>query len=235
MSNWQKICGVVIGVCAWSACGSSVGTGSNTGSDSTSGADTQTASDIMTFAEVGPVSRNPKCDKFDDGVYGAKHPWGGFKSGAFNFTCDTCRGGYKAYNGDWRFIDFKTEDPSTSLDGYMETINFNGNTFTNHLAGPDQGKAVDALIKGWYFCTDAVELPEKAEVMALDTVVPDGAFGNKSNSSLFISLKESAESKDLIAIGIYDGMNNKKYLYENLYCRIGSVIKGKPCDDPFKK
>ncbi len=179
------------------------------------------------------VARNPSCDKFDDGVYGKKLPWSGWKGGGQTFSCNTCRGGYPNLQGSWRFIDFKTEDPSTPLaKSYKEVLKFDGNTLSNHLQESDAGQASEQRIDGWYFCTDAVELKAKDAIFVLERAAPEGLFGNKSGDFFRVSVKINAGSDDLIALGVYSGLSDT-LLGEYLYCRIGTSVAGKACSDPF--
>ncbi len=179
------------------------------------------------------VARDPSCDKFDDGVYGKKLPWSGWQGGGKTFSCNTCRGGYENLQGAWRFIDFKTEDPTTVLGkGYKETLQFDGNTLVNHLFENDAGKITDQRIDGWYFCTDAAELKSKDAIFVLERALPSGAFGNNSGDFLRVSVKINAGTPNLIALGVSSGLDGK-LLGEYLYCKIGSTIAGKPCGDPF--
>jgi hypothetical protein len=179
------------------------------------------------------VARNPSCDKFDDGVYGKKLAWSGWQGGGQTFSCNTCRGGYPNLQGSWRFIDFKTEDPSTPLaKSYKEVLKFDGNTLTNHLQESDAGQASEQRIDGWYFCTDAAELKAKDALFVLERAVPQGLFGNKSGDFFRVSVKINAGSDDLIALGVYSGLSDT-LLGEYLYCRIGSSVAGKACSDPF--
>lgn len=179
------------------------------------------------------VARNPSCDKFDDGVYGKKLPWSGWQGGGKTFSCNTCRGGYQNLQGNWRFIDFKTEDPSTPLGkGYKETLRFDGNTLINRLYENDAGKVTEQTIDGWYFCTDAVELKSKDSIFVLERAQPSGAFGNSSGDFLRVSVKVNAADANLIALGISSGLDGK-LIGEYLYCKVGSTIAGKPCSDPF--
>lgn len=221
------------------ACSSPVSSGSGSSGDGVSASDTGDSSDTSgngdTSGEVSTVPRNPKCGPFDDGTSGKKHAWSGYSADNFTFTCNTCRGGYASLKGTWRFIDFKTEDPATDLQGYAETLQFDGNSWRNHLKGKDNNVQTDATVDGWYFCGDAVEMPVSKmahEVLVVENAVPNGAFGNTIGDAYGVSIKTSTVNSDLIAIGLYDAIDGK-YLYENSYCRIGSTIKGHPCSDPF--
>lgn len=179
------------------------------------------------------AARNPGCDKFDDGVYGKKLPWSGWQGGGQTFTCNTCRGGYPNLQGHWRFIDFKTEDPSTPLaKSYKEVLSFDGNTLRNHLQESDAGQQSEQRIDGWYFCSDAAELKAKDAIFILERAVPEGLFGNKSGDFFRVSVKINAANDDLIALGVYAGLSDT-LLGEYLYCRIGSSVAGKACSDPF--
>jgi len=182
-------------------------------------------------AAVDAPPRSAVCGKFDDGVYGKKHPWSGFVQAGKTYTCNECRGGYPGDQGMWRLIDFKTENPATSLGDYRETLTFDGNTWHEHIAGDDQGKQVDATIDGWFWCADTSELNSGKAVFIAETVVPPGAWG-MSVGAFTADIKSNGDN--LRAIGFdtaFDGGTHAEYIY----CRVGSVINGVACSDPFQK
>lgn len=216
------------------------GAGTNAGADAGPVADTAAA-------EVGPavdasdaaaeVSATSVCGKFDDSTFGKKKPWAPVTADGKKFQCNVCRGGYPNIQGAWRFIDFATEDPTTPLkDGYREVLTLDGNTFTDHLAGKDLGKDVTQTIAGWYFCADPIEMSTGDTVFLLESVAPDGAFGNQQGTVFRASVKADVANPvnpATIALGMSAGIQGK-WIGEFLYCRIGSTVKGKPCTDPFK-
>lgn len=238
---WQWPRAATLGAVAWLACGCSdpAPAASKTALDAAStdaqidSADGAVSDLFVLTGSNTDVSRDPSCDKFDDGVYGKKLPWSGWQGAGKTFSCNTCRGGYENLQGSWRFIDFKTEDPTTGLaKGYKETLHFDGNTLTNHLYEDDAGKVTEQRIDGWYFCTDAAELKSKDAVFVLERAQPSGAFGNSSGDFLRVSVKINAGTPNLIALGVSSGLEGK-LLGEYLYCKVGSTIAGKPCSDPF--
>lgn len=181
-------------------------------------------------ADIQAPTRNPKCDKYDDGVYGKKLPWQGFSAKGKTFTCNACRGGYPNLVGTWRLIEFGKDDPTLPLkDGYKETLTFDGNTFVMHMAGKDLGKDVDATATGWYFCADAAELANKRNIFVFDKVVPEGAFGWPSGH---IISAEILTKGNAIAFGFADTWDGKLPGYFE-YCKVGTDLNGKPCADPF--
>ncbi|MSP93397.1 MAG: hypothetical protein EXR79_16655 [Myxococcales bacterium] len=183
------------------------------------------------------VSATAVCGKSDDSTFGKKKPWSAFTSEGKTFQCNVCRGGYPNIQGAWRFIDFATEDPSTPLkDGYRERLTIDGNTFTNQLEGKDLGKDVTQTIAGWYFCADPNEMSTGDTVFVLESVAPDGAFGNQQGTVFRATVKADAAdpaNPATIALGMSAGIKGK-WIGEFLYCRIGSTLNGKPCSDPFK-
>lgn len=199
------------------------------------GADTSTAVD-------GAITRNPACGKFDDGKHGQKIPWDGFASGATKLTCNSCRGGYPNIVGKWRYVDGKTEDPRVPLkstDGtpYAETLEFDGNTWTNTIAGVDLGKPVTATISGWFFCSDVAELAGAPGVFVQQTVAPEGAFGNKSDTAWRADILTNGTDRILLGDVGFDSLT-KAGTADLPYCRIGSVVDVEgtkvPCTDPMK-
>ena len=179
-------------------------------------------------------NRDGKCGDFDDGCYGKKRSWGGFTAAGKLFTCNACRGGYPNLVGSWRFIDFDTEDPATPLnDGYRETLTFDGNTFSMHLAGTDLGKEAEGTVDGWFFCADGAELANQHAVFEVTKAAPDGLFAWSTGFVWSGDLKVSGSN--LLAFGFhFDGFESGPW-GEALYCRIGSTIKGHACADPFAK
>ncbi len=212
-------------------CGTSaVPTGATSGPADTK-ADAVASPPDVALATDAPT-RSPACGKFDDGVYGQKHPWSGFVQDGKTYTCNECRGGYPGDQGTWRLIDFATENPSTSLGDFRETLTFDGNTWRDHLAGDDLGKQVDAMVDGWFWCADTSELTSGNAVFIVDSVKPEGAFGWQSGMVFSGDIKSNG--KDLRALGLFTGFEGGKH-NEWLYCRVGSTISGVPCSDPFQK
>lgn len=176
-------------------------------------------------------ARNPACDKFDDGTYGKKVPWQGFTHKGKTYTCNTCRGGYPNLVGGWRLVDFDTEDPTVDMNGYKERLSFDGNTFEMRMSGEDLGKQVEAVATGWYFCTDGIELSNQRSIFIFDKVEPDGAFGWKGGA--ITSAETLTQGTNKLAFGFSDEFEGKLPGYST-YCKVGSTVSGKACDDPFK-
>ncbi len=202
--------------------------GDSVATDTVAKADTATAGDA---AKVDTPTRNPKCDKFDDGTYGKKVPWKGFTHKGRTYTCNACRGGYPNLIGSWRLVDFKTEDPSVDLGGDKERLTFDGNVFEMRMYGDDQGKKVDVTATGWFFCADGVELTNQRSIFIFDKVVPEGGMG--WNSGHVTSAELLVQGTNQLAFGFNDDFD-AKLPGHFVYCRVGSMIKGKPCDNPFK-
>lgn len=258
MRTWQRALTflALTGAAALGGCGGTSAPSSS--SDTTaSSSDTTASQDVAdggtsdstggnsdTASDVPKVTRNPKCGKPDDDIYGKKRPWTGFSSGGKTFTCNVCPGGIDFFQGSWRFIDFKTEDPATPLkDGYKEGLYVDGNTFRYRQAGKDEGKDVDATLEGWYFCTDPAEFNPKdgaGVVFVLDKVTPNGAFGNDTGSVFRASVKAEAsdpQNPPTISLGtvfgfLEEGQQGYEH-YEFLYCKAGATVNGHPCLDPF--
>ncbi len=200
------------------ACGSSASSSSNVSSDASG--DTSTA-DLNTS----------KCGKFDDGAYGKKVPWQGYQEGSTVYSCNVCRGGYKASQGQWRLVDGESMDPITPLDvGQAELLTIDGNTFSDHLTGQDLGKQADQTITGWYFCGDAAEIPSMDAVFVIQTAVPDGAFANKAGTSFQALVGSGIGTTDILTLALAPDTT-----HAYVYCRVGSTINGHACTDPFAK
>lgn len=208
------------------ACGTTPsGAGGGAGGDTSAGKD----------SGGGLVLDPSKCGKFDDGTYGKKVPWQGWQGEGKTISCNVCRGGYKNFQGAWRFIDFKTEDPATPLgDGVAELLTIDGNTFVDRITGPDPDKQADQTTQGYYFCGDAAEIPSMDAVFVIQKATPDGAFGNKTGGFFRASVKSGQGNDNLIALGLSEGLTGK-LIGEFIYCKVGSTIAGHPCSDPFQK
>lgn len=183
----------------------------------------------------GPVTRDRACSPFDDGVYGQKVPWEGFVYQGTTYSCNTCRGGLERLQGTWRYYDDPDDPRKPDPAEYAETLSFDGNTWTNHLRGDDNGTRVDAVLRGWYFCADQPENDKKVTAFIVTSAEPEGAFGNQSGLVWSADLLEGGRNDMLMFF--YDGIattatDDKHYQY--LYCRIGEQVHGQLCADPFE-
>ena len=182
-------------------------------------------------ADVAAATRNPACGAFDDTKRGQKQGWGGYTIGKQVFTCNVCRGGDPLLQGKWRQIDFKTEDPATPMGDDKELLTVDGNVWHDRIGGKDtDGKVKEQTVDGWYFCSDAAEWPSKDQFWVVEQATPSGLFGNAKGNVL--RLLALTNGKDLMALTIYDSVTSTKTKTYN-YCRVGSTIKGHPCNDPF--
>ncbi len=198
------------------------------------GSSTDAASGTQTWqptTDVTSVPRNPACGPFDDSKLGQKQGWSGYTIGKQVFTCNVCRGGDSLLQGKWRQIDFATEDPATPMGDDKELLTVDGNVWRDRIAGKDKdGKVKEQTVDGWYFCSDAAEWPSKDQFWVLEQAVPPSLFGN--NKGNVLRLLALTKGKDLLALTIYDAVDSKTTKTYN-YCRVGSTIKGHPCNDPF--
>jgi hypothetical protein len=167
-------------------------------------------------------------------VAGTVHAWPGkFSAGGKSYTKDACPNGRKELQGSWRQVDSQTEDPATPFsDGTKEVITFDGNTFTDHLAGPDNGKLTEQTSSGWYWCGDPSELSSGHNVVVLEKASPEGAFGNSSGD--IFSAEWLTQGPNQMAYGLFSGFEGKSN-GSYFYCRIGSTVNGHCCNDPFAK
>jgi hypothetical protein len=171
------------------------------------------------------------CGSFDDGTYGKKWPWQGYTSGAKQFACNVCRGGYANLQGDWRFVDFASEDPATPVTT-LERLRIDGNTWSDRIRGDEGGKTVEQTLSGWYFCSDAAEMPSMDAVFVIDKAEPDGAFGNRAGTVFRATVKVKMGHDNQIALGLSNGIDGP-FIGEFAYCKVGTTVGGHPCLDPF--
>ena len=87
------------------------------------------------------------------------------------------------------------------------------------------------MAKGWFFCADGAELANQRAIFVFDSVTPNGAFGWSSGH--VTSAETLTQGTTKLAFGFNDDFEAKLPGYFT-YCKIGSLIDGKPCDDPFK-
>ncbi|GEM_PF-2235252 len=256
-SSWPHV--LIVIACGFAvACSDDDGGGTDKDSgataDGASGADAggsndggSSSADAATAGDAGPAGRNAKCTNFDDGVYGKKRAWAAFTHKGTTYTCNVCRGGRKDLQGTWRLVDFDTEDPRTPLkskDGslYRETISIDGNHWSSRLVGKDLGKAVDAKLDGYYFCSDIAEVKGEPTIFVQQTVTPEGAFGNDSKSAWGATVLHKGADRLSLTDLRFDDLS-KPGKQSALYCRVGAKVKVKEkgkdidvlCDDPFKK
>ncbi|MEE2780200.1 MAG: hypothetical protein VYE15_06745, partial [Myxococcota bacterium] len=89
--------------------------------DNDNGTRTIYCQDGQTFTIPGgtsdwkPVERNPLCEEAASDDPGSPVPWGGFEHKGTQYTCNRCLSGDPLIQGDWRLIDFDTEDPNVTL------------------------------------------------------------------------------------------------------------------------
>src|SRR5262249_23177232 len=112
---------VVVPIFALAACGddnkgssdSTSDTTADTSHPDTSGGDTtpgdgapgtSALTGVSTNVQVTTPTPNAGCDatKVDNGVNGAKYPWGGLTAGGVSYTCNSCPTGLKDFQGKWR-------------------------------------------------------------------------------------------------------------------------------------
>lgn len=176
-------------------------------------------------------TRDQNCAAFDDKVHGCKYPWAGFVAGTQSFTCNACRGGDPLAQGAWRFVDFTTEDPTTPLNAELkQRLVVDGNTWHLRRSYVKDGVKGDIRIDGWYFCSDAAEMPSKDVVWVVTAVSPPGGFGYEPGSHYSGTFK--TKGTDMLAWGLYEGMHSGKH-FEEIYCRVGTKVQDKDCTDPF--
>lgn len=184
------------------------------------------ATDTSDTASSGPCKSLPA-------PAGTVKPWTEFAFAGKTYKLNKCEKGDPLLQGSWRLVDFETEDPATPLsDTAKEVFTFDGNTFTDHLSGPDLGKETEQTNSGWYFCGDVSELSSKRHVMIIDKAIPNGTFGNSVGDTYSVEFLMDGANK--MAFGLAKSFEGKVEGY-NKFCRIGSTVNGHCCNDPFAK
>ncbi len=176
-------------------------------------------------------TRAPGCEAPDDGSYGCKRAWTGLTVGGKPYTCNRCRGGDPVAQGRWRAIDFESEDPTVALPkARREVLVIDGNTW--HLrARVGEGAAMEeARVDGWYACSDGAELKSERLIFSTTQVLPAGALGWVAPDVFTGHFLTSGPN--LLAFGLYAGFETD-WIGDIKYCRIGAVVEGKSCTDPF--
>jgi len=226
-------------------------TGDSSGGDATSTADTAVAVDAGGKVDAGahdgksakyPCSvpsnvttptRKSSCEKGNDDKLGCTYPWGGVEAGGTKFTCNICRGGDKIAQGVWRFIDFNSETPATKLKYEVrQRLLVVGNTWHFRRTWTKDGTSGDIRIDGWYFCSDVAEQGNQDFIWVVTSVSPPDSFGYSPGHVYSGSWK--TKGNDLMAWGVYEGIHTGNH-FEEIYCRVGSEIKGTACKDPFNE
>lgn len=188
--------------------------------------------DISAFVPAGPVTRNASCNAPSSFSKGENVPWKGFIHDGKTYTCNRCPGGDEPAQGEWRFVDFDTEDPETKLnDNYKELLIFEGSTWRQHSSGLDLGQQTDAWIEGYYFCGDVAEIPDQKHVFVVTRVEPEGAFGWQEG--LVFTGKLYKQGTDKLAFEFQEGFLTGK-LGVAMYCRPGTMVNTYP-DGPAGK
>jgi len=194
-----------------------------------------------------PVDRDPLCEEPDVDGSGSPVPWGGFEHKNEVYTCNRCLNGDALIQGEWRLVDFDTEDPNVTLKDlcaeqsnclHAESVTFDGNSFSQHLKGVDLGESTDAIIHGWYFCSDEQELQGKPKVFVVSSVTPPGAFGFDEGLAFTANTLMPIASDNRLVWNYSMGVNEGEWV-NAIYCRIGTTIstlagENVPCVDPFE-
>ncbi len=184
-------------------------------------------------AKVSEPTRNKDCGakQATDKKLGCTYPWGGIESDGVKLTCNLCKTGDTTAQGAWRFIDFKTEDPTTPLKyDLKQRLVVDGNTWHLRRTWTKDGVDGEIRIDGWYACSDKAEFKSQDLVWVVTALSPPDAFGYKVGHTY--SGTWLTKGEDLMAWGNYEGMHKGKHFAE-IYCRAGTQVNGKDCKDPF--
>ena len=134
--------------------------------------------------DPGPTDPGPK----DVPVQTSHVP---FTSHGYTFTQDECPDGLSWLDGKWRFFmevqwdegagAYKVTSPSD--EETIDIFTFDGQSFVENISGDDNGTHVDAVNKGWFFCSVKAEFETKQKIFMFESVKPEGAFGNSSGDN----------------------------------------------------
>ncbi len=210
------------------------------GTDATVGGDIAVPADVATGSVPdGTVTSNPQCAPGDEGVYGTVIPWNGLDYEGKTYTCDECPGGIEQLQGTWRFYDC---DPGVTVPAsseYAEVLIFDGNTWTNRVAGTDLGQWVDATSTGFYFCSQKPENEKEVKVFVTQTMEPAGAWGRVVGdvwSSDIVGIETGMN--DFLA-WFYDGIATQEtdddWYFNGCFCKVGDQLNGETCANPFSE
>ena len=189
--------------------------------------------------------RNALCrEDYDKANHGnVKIPWCGFNDNGKDYTCNNCPGGHNLVQGTWRFVDFETEDPNVPVDpswatNWKENITFDGNTWLQHSQFVEDGVLQDAVLEGWYWCSDTAENAKGTIVFIVSNTEPEGALGYADgfvfSANLLLQGVNQLDINFYLDHGIDQGPNQ-----DQLYCRVGTTIQTlagdeAACVDPFE-
>ncbi|MFT7624004.1 MAG: hypothetical protein ACI9WU_003190 [Myxococcota bacterium] len=199
-----------------------------------------------------PTGENVVCPTAKEQPTGKGYPFTGFEvspdtpksSGTtYSFPCTMCPGGTLGISGKYKY--FEGDDVSSpSTEEWSETWEFDGNRFVNRLAGVDSADGVrkEVVTEGYYFCPDPDALTDIKSpdfwnvVLVYLKATPNGAFGIDAPVAdlAFVGI-ETIGAADRIGVAVnlwWDPAAT--WQTTDQYCRIGTELNGRPCDDPFK-
>ena len=230
-----------ISLCLWLGCSSAPADPSPDAASSDTAMPTHTRTSSAKYEWSVPAeapARNAACGPADSSTYGPSLPWQGFTHQDKTYTCNRCPGGDPVIQGSWRAV-FDETDPTLPYDQdptYQERLIFDGNRFTMDMDGKDLGEQVRATVTGWYFCSAKPETGNASKFFILTSVEPEGAFGWETGM-VFTADLLSNELQTALFFGWYPQVvtqGGENYGGTQPYCRTGTLVGEKPCDDPFQ-
>lgn len=163
---------------------------------------------------------------------GKEYPFTGLDTAGSDFTCTTCAKGLKWLNGRWMFFENTPGDAP-----FVETFSFDGNLFTNVIAGEDKqlkpGEITTMTMHGYYFCPSKAEYASLRKIFVVLEVDPPGAFGNKAGDSWPCDILEAGDVSNSFLLWCdfnWDGTTPLKDQFQ--YCRENESYDGVPCTIP---
>jgi len=162
----------------------------------------------------------------------------------YSWNCTMCPGGRFPLQGRYKF--YSRQGDTLVLDEpnpqeYMEIIEFRGNAWSLSVYWDQgDGNIIRSSERGYYFCAEPGSLPGInsffADVWVITKAVPEGALANSGTAfPLFIGISTASAGNDVL-YGLNNDWNIKGNIGSNAgWCKIGSIVEGRPCPDPCKQ
>ncbi len=184
--------------------------------------------------------RNPGCLPAGGSTNGTVIPWTGFIHDGTTYTCNACPNGDPEIQGTWRFVHDPDDPTKIGEDGALETVKFDGNTFTiRSYAKDDKGKMATSVKRGWYFCGLKPEFPNEMKGFVTTDVQTDGFCEGPVGACwepglIFTGYTLGNGGGGLLWDWFYDFVTDSTSTdADQPYCRIGTFVGEHPCEDPF--
>jgi|GEM_PF-2749734 len=225
------------------ACGDD---GGGTTNDTSGGSDTvttdtmaDTTSSGTTSSITGVSSEGVSCTpptpaagctgmNSDASTVGFEYPWCGLTAGGTDYTCQGCPQGRTNFAGHYRAIkDGLATPPQLDFENYKESLSIDGNTFRIKITYDDG--TIDAG-SGWFMCAETPEQLNEHQFWVF-TEVESGSVSWQVGDVIETD-HVIVQGTDQAVISWYDSVGASTYI-DFEYCRIGSMIGGVECTDPY--